>query len=162
YGESLGILERLVLADPKDFGLQQRLAEVTLWSGSYDQAVGLFESLLERNAENDDLGRQFINAAASASKLTEGQAKVARRIGDARKVADSKDVFFLTRLAWVLYRTNFRAQATKVLEQALALRPRQAEARRELAGVLAAVEKYAEAQQLFQDVPLEAPDRLSL
>jgi cellulose synthase/poly-beta-1,6-N-acetylglucosamine synthase-like glycosyltransferase/tetratricopeptide (TPR) repeat protein len=162
YGESLTILERLVLADPKDVGLQQRLAEVTLWSGNYDKAVGQFERLLEKKPGDADVWRQFIDAAASASKLTDGQAKLARRIFSQPGITESRDVFFLTRLAWVLHRTESAGEAAKILEQAFALQPRDAEARRELAGVLVAAGKYAEAEQLFENAALEPRDRLSL
>ena len=55
-----------------------------------------------------------------------------------------------------------KAQAAKILDQAIALQPRDADARRELAGVLAVAGKYAEAQQLFKGVTLEARDRFSL
>jgi predicted Zn-dependent protease len=162
YTESLTLLERLVLADPKDRGLQHRLAEVTLWSGNYDKAVGQFEGLLEKKADDANLGRQFIDAAASASKLTDSQGKIALGIFDHLKLAESRDVSFLTRLAWVLHRTKYATEAAKTLDQAFALQPRDAEARRELTGVLAAAGKYAEAEQLFQGVALEPRDRLSL
>jgi tetratricopeptide (TPR) repeat protein/cellulose synthase/poly-beta-1,6-N-acetylglucosamine synthase-like glycosyltransferase len=162
YPESLSLFERLSKADPKNAELRKRLAQVTLWSGGYDEALALFQPMLEANFDQPETWPDFVNAAASASRLTEAQVRLATRIHDRDAVRSSKDCALLTRLAWVMLRAKETSRAAELVERAFALRPEAPAMRKELAGVLAAVGRATEAVRLYDGLTLDLEDRRRL
>src|SRR5207244_1829790 len=72
------------------------------------------------------------------------------------------DVPFLTRLAWVLHQAKQKDQPERLLTQALALNPQDPDARKELAGILAALGNTEQALRLYQGLSLTADDRYRL
>src|SRR5208282_4175973 len=66
------------------------------------------------------------------------------------------------RLAWVLYRTKEAAKAGILLDQALALKPKEPGVRRELAGTCAAVARVKDSLTMYEGIPLELDDRYQL
>ncbi|HMF14697.1 MAG TPA: tetratricopeptide repeat protein, partial [Gemmataceae bacterium] len=168
YTESLSLFERLRNADPKNTELRRRLAQVTLWSGGYDKALALFQQMLEANFEQPDSWPDFVNAAASAGRLSDAQIGLAQRIHDRHTVRASKDCALLTRLAWVMHRAKAAERAADLVERALAslrVEPGGSPApamRKELAGVLAAVGRTTEALRLYDGLLLDVEDRRRL
>jgi tetratricopeptide (TPR) repeat protein/cellulose synthase/poly-beta-1,6-N-acetylglucosamine synthase-like glycosyltransferase len=162
YPEALTLLQKLSDADPADTELSVRLAETTLWSGDYDKAISRFQSLLEAKFDQPELWRSFVDAAASAPGLSENQAGLALRIYERTVAAESKDVAFLARLAWLLYRAKESAKAGTLLDQALALHPKEPAVRKELAGTLASIGRFKDALQMYEGIPLDLDDRYHL
>ncbi|HJT77401.1 MAG TPA: tetratricopeptide repeat protein, partial [Gemmataceae bacterium] len=162
YAESVALFERLTQTDPNDAELRRRLAEVLLWKSDYDQALARFEALLGANFEQPSLWPEYVDAAASARVLGEKQAALVRRIAGQVAAGDCKEVALLTRLAWLEYRLKDAATATAFLDRALALAPKEAAARRELAGVLAAAGRNKEALHLYEGVTPDAADHVRL
>jgi cellulose synthase/poly-beta-1,6-N-acetylglucosamine synthase-like glycosyltransferase/tetratricopeptide (TPR) repeat protein len=161
YREARTLLEKLAHAHPEDAGLAVRLAEVVLWSGDHDGALARFQALLETRFDQPKLWRGFVDAAASASKLTEAQAALARRIcGSA--VGTSQDAMFLARLAWVMQRLKDTDRAVAMLDRAVVLQPREPAARKELAGILAAAGKTRAALEMYKGLNLDLADRFRL
>ncbi len=162
YPQALRMLEMLAKADPKDVEVQARIAEVTLWSGDYPAALARYQQLLATSFDQPKLWPGFVDAAASAKELTAADLATALRIAE-RTIADPpRDAAFLGRLAWVLYRGDEREQSGQLIDRAVALDPKEPAARRELAGVLAALGKYPEAARLFQGLTLTRADRYQL
>jgi cellulose synthase/poly-beta-1,6-N-acetylglucosamine synthase-like glycosyltransferase/predicted Zn-dependent protease len=159
YPEALALVQKLVEEDPTDPELPVRLAELALWSGDYEKAVNRFQALLEANFEQPQLWRGFVDAAASIPELSESQAEMVVRIHERTVGAASQDAAFLARLAWLVYRAKEPAKAGALLDQAIALRPREAGVRKELAGTLAAVGRAKDALRMYEGVPLELQDR---
>jgi cellulose synthase/poly-beta-1,6-N-acetylglucosamine synthase-like glycosyltransferase/predicted Zn-dependent protease len=162
YPEALALLQELARVAPEDPQLQARLAEVTLWSGAHDQAMGRFRKLLEAQFDQPGLWHGFVDAAASAGRLGPDDARLAARIADQALVGESTDAVFLTRLAWILHQHKESEKATALLDRAAALRPQDPAARRELAGVLAAVGKTKPALELYKGLTLTLEDRQRL
>jgi cellulose synthase/poly-beta-1,6-N-acetylglucosamine synthase-like glycosyltransferase/predicted Zn-dependent protease len=162
YPEALALLEKLARANPQDRQLQVRLAEVSLWSGAHDQALDRFAALLEVRFHQPELWRGYADAAASARQLTPRHVRLAVRIADRALAEEGKDAVFLTRLAWVLHRAKEANLAGALLDRAVALRPQDPAARKELAGVLAAAGRAKAALRLYEGLPLTLDDRQRL
>src|SRR5262249_58699085 len=99
----------------------------------------------------------FVAAAGAADKPAPEPLALAVRICD-QAAATSPDVVLLARLGWVLSRNGETARAQTVLDRAVALKPADPAARRELAGILAAAGRAAEAMALYQGLTLSAED----
>jgi cellulose synthase/poly-beta-1,6-N-acetylglucosamine synthase-like glycosyltransferase/predicted Zn-dependent protease len=164
FKESLAVFDRLRRKLPDDAEIPLRIAEVTLWSGDYDKSVVLllFQALLEKDFNQPAAQRGFIDAAARVENLTGPQLQLALRIYEGTRAGDAKDVPFLTRLAWVLHQAKQKDQPERLLTQALALNPQDSDARKELAGVLAALGKTEPALRLYRGVTLTVEDRYRL
>jgi predicted Zn-dependent protease len=162
FPAALALLQKLSAADPADIELPVRLAEMTLWSGDYAKALARFQALLEAKFDQPDLWHSFVDAAASAGALTEGQTRLALRIYERTTTAESRDVMLLARLAWLLYRAKEAEKAGRLLDQALALRPKEPGVRKELAGTLASIGRYQDALQMYEGVALDLDDRYHL
>jgi tetratricopeptide (TPR) repeat protein/cellulose synthase/poly-beta-1,6-N-acetylglucosamine synthase-like glycosyltransferase len=179
FAESLKVFEELAHDDPKNPVYPVRLAEVTLWSGDTREAVRRYEILLRTDFDRPELWWGFVDAAAGTERLTEAQAQVATAIADkARKgehvgprVVETfrksgrplTEETFLARLAWALHH-NGRApdHVAALLDRAVSLAPREPSVRKEVASVLAAVDRFPEAIRLYDGMPLERADRLQL
>jgi tetratricopeptide (TPR) repeat protein/cellulose synthase/poly-beta-1,6-N-acetylglucosamine synthase-like glycosyltransferase len=164
YKESLELFEQLRRKLPNDTEIPLRIAEVTMWSGAYDKAlvVLLFQTLLEKDFYQPTAQRGFIDAAGNVEKLTPEQQQLTLRIAEGVRTTDVKDVPFLARLGWVLHREGQTARAEELLDRVAALKPQDPAARKELAGILAAVGKSAEAVQMYEGLTLTAEDRFRL
>jgi predicted Zn-dependent protease/cellulose synthase/poly-beta-1,6-N-acetylglucosamine synthase-like glycosyltransferase len=162
HAEALALLAQLARENPDDAELPVRQAEVALWSGDHGQALTLFEALLRARFDRPALWPGFVDAAAAAPQLTEGQARLARRLADQAAARSSRQPLFLARLAWVLHRLKEPARAAALLEQAVKLRPAEPADRKELAGVLAAAGKSKEAARLYRGLTLSLEDRYRL
>jgi predicted Zn-dependent protease len=162
YPEALRLLERLAQENPQDGELPVRLAEVALWSGAYDLAITRFQKLLENRADQPQLWVPYVDAAAGAGKISEPEAALALHIAERVAAQEKVDPVFLTRLAWVMVRLKQSGRAETLLSRALAPPPQEPAARKELAGVLAAVGKTKPALHLYDGLKLEPADRLRL
>jgi cellulose synthase/poly-beta-1,6-N-acetylglucosamine synthase-like glycosyltransferase/predicted Zn-dependent protease len=162
YEESLALLDQLLQADPNNRELAVRRAEVTLWSRDYSRALARFQALLDGSLQQPDLWRGYVQAAAGVEHLTPVQQALVTRIARQPEVRDTKDPVFLARLGWVLSRIKEPALAASFLERAVASRPTEPEARKELAGVLAGTGQYKQALQLYQGLTLDLEDQYRL
>ncbi len=179
YPQALEVFAELVKADPKNPEYAVRQAETTLWSGDCKGSLELYQSQLTADFDRPALWWGFVDAAAGATAMTEGQIRVAVAVADKTVKGEHKsdrvveifrkqgkemtEVSYLTRLGWVLqHHARDADRAGAVLDLALALQPRQPAARKELAGVLAAATRYTDALRLYDGLPLEWQDRLPL
>ncbi|HJT76247.1 MAG TPA: tetratricopeptide repeat protein, partial [Gemmataceae bacterium] len=160
--ESVALMQKLAAESADDRSLQVRAAEVTLWSGSYEDALKRFGALLDEQFDQPELWRPYIDAAASTEGgFTTAQARVIDRIHERRAAVENK-AEYLSRLAWVLYRLKETPKVEKLLDRALALKPEEPSVRRELAGVLTAAGRHEEARRLYDGLKLTFADRYRL
>jgi predicted Zn-dependent protease len=179
YAESLEVFARLRELDPGDPEIPVRIAEVNLWAEKYDVATKLFQALLTDRFDRPNLWPGFIDAAASEKVPVTSDAKLVLRIDQATAAAarppvsamypfppgnpfDASEVKagtlptrFLSRLAWVLYQTNSKDRAIAVLNAAVARNPADGGVRRELAGVLSALGRFAEARKMYEGIAVQ-------
>jgi len=146
---------------PRSPETRARLANVLLWSGDGAAALAEYRSLLEQGPTRLDWWHGYVNAASIAPELTDVDARLIRPFAE-QAAKDGEDVVLLSRLAWVLHRLKEPALCKQVLDRALALKPAEPAARKELAGVLGAVGRYKEALALYEGVPLDVEDRRRL
>src|SRR5262249_36337940 len=109
-----------------------------------------------------ELWPAYIDAAASAGKISEPQARLVTRIQDQEAVRNSKEFTLLTRLGWVMQRLNESAKASALIERATTNLPDTPKSHKELAGVLAALGRNKEALRLYDGLPLTIDDRRRL
>lgn len=162
YPEAISLLERLVGESPQDTELPIHLAELTLWSGDHERAAARFQGLLDASLDQPNLWRGFVDAAAALPQLSEPQAALILRIHERVVAAETLDVAFLARLAWLVYRSREPGKAGALLDRAISLRPRDEGVRRELAGTLAAVGRARDALRMYEGVTLDLNDRYYL
>jgi predicted Zn-dependent protease/cellulose synthase/poly-beta-1,6-N-acetylglucosamine synthase-like glycosyltransferase len=179
YKESQKIFGELAAQDPGNAAYLVRLAEVALWSGDAPAAVQRYEALLKADFRRPQLWYGFVDAAAACPRLGPSQLALAQAIRDAaaqgqhasaaaleafqREHREVDEAAFLTRLAWVLIEhLHDPRQAEVLLDRAVALRPAAPPRRKELAGVLAAAHRHADALKMYEGLPLEPADRLRL
>jgi tetratricopeptide (TPR) repeat protein/cellulose synthase/poly-beta-1,6-N-acetylglucosamine synthase-like glycosyltransferase len=162
YARSLALLEQLHQEAPDDQELLVRLAEVTLWSGDHDKALARYQPLLETHFEQPRFWEGFVNAAAGARELNPAQHKLAGRIADQALTNPTAESTLLSRLAWILHRSQDPERAERLLNRALAVKPQDPAVRRELAGVLGAFGRNQLAIELYQGLSLDAEDRYRL
>ena len=179
YPQSRKLFEELIREFPADPELPVRVAQVALWSGDYSTAADRFRVLLATDFDRPWLWYEYVDAAASAKKLTTEQDRLTRAIADrvaagdhvspraeseARKAGRTlKEGVFLTRLAWVLWEhVKDAGRATTVLDKAVALPAGEPAARKELAGVLAAAKRFDEALTQYDGLTLGPDERLGL
>ena len=179
YPQAIAALAELTKKDPKNKEYAVRLAEVTLWSGDCARALKQYEALLTADFDQPMLWWGFVDAAAGATDLTDGQVRVALAVADKTRAGEHKsdrvveafrkqgrdmaEAAFLTRLAWVLqHQAKDPGRAGDALDRALALKPREPAERKELAGVLAAAGRYKDALRMYEGLELTQQDRLPL
>jgi tetratricopeptide (TPR) repeat protein/cellulose synthase/poly-beta-1,6-N-acetylglucosamine synthase-like glycosyltransferase len=159
FTEAHALYEELSRENPADRSLQSALAEATLWIGNHAQAVERIEKLLLADFKKPALWRSFIDAAAGSPTLTEAQRNLLLRVAAEPPPVTDPDgrALYLSRLAWVFQREAERSnelslheKAVVLLDQALAAGPKDAKARRELAGVLVAARRFKEALALCE------------
>jgi tetratricopeptide (TPR) repeat protein/cellulose synthase/poly-beta-1,6-N-acetylglucosamine synthase-like glycosyltransferase len=179
YPQAIETLEELIQKDPQNPDCAVRLAEVRLWSGDCARALHDYESLLTTDFDRPALWWDFVDAAAGAAEMTDGQVRVALAVADRTRAGEHKsdrvveafrkqnrdmaEVFYLTRLAWVMHHhAKDPARAGALLDMVLALHPREPAERKELAGVLAAAGRYPDALRMYDGLALTEQDRLPL
>jgi cellulose synthase/poly-beta-1,6-N-acetylglucosamine synthase-like glycosyltransferase/tetratricopeptide (TPR) repeat protein len=156
--ECLAFVQRATLDSPES---RARLANLHLWMGDGAAALDQYRVLLEKTPNQKESWLGYIDAAASAPKLTDVDARVIRPIAE-QLSKDGEDVISLSRLAWVLHRVNEPALCLRVLDRAQSLKPTDPAARKELAGVLGAAGRYKEALALSAGLPVESLGRQHL
>jgi tetratricopeptide (TPR) repeat protein len=147
YEEALAIYERLAEEQKKDRDLRVEIAEVNRYWQNYPVALQKFADLLGEDFESKQLWIGFIDAASSALKI-EHQKELLLRVYS-RYAPEIQDPRALSRLAWVMIRLNEPARAHPLLTRAVAANPPQPAVRKELAGVLAAADRRAEAIEML-------------
>ena len=163
YDESLAVFEQLRRQSPADAEIPLRIAEVTLWSGRPEKALGQYQAILATRFDQPKAWAGFVDAAAGADDLTLDQFKLAVRIGRQPSVLASENPALLGRLAWVMVRENHPDMAAPFLTRAVDLKPTAAGEKRELAGVLNAAGRPADALAVYQGLdPLTPADHLRL
>jgi cellulose synthase/poly-beta-1,6-N-acetylglucosamine synthase-like glycosyltransferase/predicted Zn-dependent protease len=162
--DALPWLDELARARPGDITLQRQLAQATLSAGDHARALERLQSLLEKDPGNVELLAGFVDAAAAAPRgvMTPGQIQVALRLAGQVVGAVPDQALYLSRLSWTLLREGRRAEALAALERALALQPRAAAARRELAGMLSAVGRHREALAWLEELARANPGDAAL
>ena len=157
----------LLRETPDDADIAVRLAETTLWSGDAGRAARLFQALPPKALEASRVRRSFIDAVAGcdADAVPLIQPEPLLRASElALQPRDDlhTDTTHLSRLALSLLRANRKADAGQVLDQALAVAPRDPAVRAELGGVLVAAGRHADAFKLYDGLKLEGPYRFRL
>ena len=176
FKESLALFRELAAVGFADKSAENfvpndiRIAEATLWSKAYDDALGLYRTILKGRFEQPiaeqtlSVWQGYIDAASSAQEPTDEDRKIIRKISD-RLIDDPKtSVARLSRMAWVLRETD--PARTKLLLDIAVERvrkePTPAEFRKEVAGVLATVGRYKEALSMYDGLELTYDDRLRI
>lgn len=162
YDLSLKTINQLLMEMPQDAKLQIRRAEVTLWSKDYDKALSHYRDLLQVQPARKDLWPDYINAASSAKALTGADAVLVKAIIESQETSELTDVEQLMRRASVALRLEMDKPANMLLDRALAMNPKDATVRKELAGILGSAQRYKESLQLYQGLQLALEDYYAL
>ena len=165
FAEAKTLLEELAKDDPTDPTLAGRLAQTTLWGGDPAGALTQLHQALTANFDQPGLWPSYIDAAAALTggTLTPDQLRMALRIAERPLPKEAPDqALYLSRLAWVLHREGEKVRAAELLDQAVALDPKDPKTRRELAGVLTAAGKSEAGLRLYQGLTLDLDDRFQL
>ena len=156
YEEALALYERLAENQPKDRDLRVDIAQVYRYWQNYPMALVKFAELVGENLENDKLWEGLIDAASSAGKARiQPQKDLLLQVYD-RAAPRLEKPHSMSRLAWVMYLLDEPARAHPLLTRAVAADPKQPAVRKELAGVLAALDRRGEAIRM-----LTTPDVLA-
>jgi cellulose synthase/poly-beta-1,6-N-acetylglucosamine synthase-like glycosyltransferase/tetratricopeptide (TPR) repeat protein len=160
YPDAIKELQQLVKADPTKTALKTQLAQIQLWSGDNAASLVTFTDLLSAKPNQPDLWSGFVDASGTAPTLTPKEAAVVKAIGPLAAAASQDNPVFLSRLAWALFRAGDAAQAQKLIDRAVALKPPEPEARKEIAGVLGALGQNRQALQMLAGLELTFDDRV--
>ncbi len=152
------LLAEIQLFPPETPELRARLANLYLWAGDGAKALAEYRSMLELAPARKELWRGYIAAAAAAQDLTPADAKLIKPIAE-QAAEDGEDVVVLSQVAWIMHRLKEPALCEKALDRALALKPAEPAARKELAAVLGAAGRYKEALALYKGLPLDEEER---
>src|SRR5262249_20037783 len=158
YEEAGKLFRTLQEAEPNNPLLPQRLAELALWSGGYDEALDRFQKLLAGDFDQTTYWKSYVDAAASARKLNDDNKRTALHLYEAVRKNGAKDAVYLSRLAWVLRRSNEKEKAVELLRMALALAPESRPIRSELAETLYETGHYDEAEKHFSILLRSRPE----
>ncbi|HJT79255.1 MAG TPA: tetratricopeptide repeat protein, partial [Gemmataceae bacterium] len=162
YRQSRAIYEQLRHANGDSPDLLLRLAQVSLWSKNYDEALERFGPLVEGHLDNKEVVRGYVDAAASADQLSPAQARTALAIYDHTLTGSADDPVFLSRLAWVLQRLQEPDKSAVLLDRAAALNPQDPGVRRQMFGAFVAAGRWKEALQEFEGKELDYDTRLTV
>jgi predicted Zn-dependent protease/cellulose synthase/poly-beta-1,6-N-acetylglucosamine synthase-like glycosyltransferase len=169
--EGMRWFEELVEAFPNNRDLAIRRAEVTVWAGQYALGLDRVEEVLGKNLEPRSLWHTFVDAASSAPSMSASQTAIAERLAEqpVPLTGVTAQAAYFSRLAWSLFRESDRsntATATptvnRLLDEALRLQPRDRDVRLELAGVLTAVRRYADASGLYEGLAKDFPGDVNI
>ena len=117
---ALQALQRGEKAVPADLSLPAARADALGRAGRHDEAIAVYESLLQRAPDNE----LYANNLAYLLAETRGdRAALERALQLTQRFAGSGDPSYLDSLGWVQFRLGQYAQAAAVLERALALSP---------------------------------------
>ena len=146
-------------------GVRMETTDVTLWWENYGLALQKYATLLSERFEEAKLWTGFIDAASSTPRISPPHKELLLKVHD--RIAPSlDDPLRLSRLAWVMHRIDEPKKADALLDKARAINPPQPAVRKELAGVFAARERYADAVAMLQPFvvyrTLDVKDRVEL
>ncbi len=163
FSDALAMLEPLAKEAPDDPSAQALLAQATFWAGKTSLAMPRLYALLEKDFEQPSLWSTFVDAAGASKGLLAKQRSMLSRLVDKPAPDTGTDpALYWSRLAWVLHREGFADKSKTVLARALALEPRDAATRLELAGVLVACGRAKEALPWLEDLAKAKPDDADL
>jgi predicted Zn-dependent protease len=149
--EAARIYQQLLRANTTDERLPRRLAEVTLWAGDFDRALGLYHELLVRDWRQPDLWPGYVDAAASARELPAAtHRRLLLAIADQAAIGKGQETVFLERLGWVLRRLGEKGRSVALLRRAVQQEPQSRQLRMRLAEALQAAGQHAEAERHYQ------------
>src|SRR5581483_12281331 len=158
YDEATALFEKLHEANRDDQRLLRRLAEVALWAGQYDRALGRYLRLLDADWNQPDLWPGYIDAASGAREVSaDAHKSLVLRICERVPPPLLRDSARLARLAWVLRRLGEPRKSLGLLRQALELDPASREVRARLAETLQEVGEFAEAERHYAVLLKTAP-----
>jgi cellulose synthase/poly-beta-1,6-N-acetylglucosamine synthase-like glycosyltransferase/tetratricopeptide (TPR) repeat protein len=116
-GEAQRIFDRVSQQDPTNDELRKRLAFWELSNHKYAEALERFRALLQQDADQPDLVRAFVDAAAGAETLGAADGAVLLKVYEQALKEEKDDRVFLDRLAWVLQKTKDYERSLKLLER---------------------------------------------
>jgi tetratricopeptide (TPR) repeat protein len=170
---ALLIFERLQAARPKDAELAIRLAEVRLASGDRSAAAVVFAQAVEERLGATGTGEPSAGLVALDARVRAGFAAAVAGIPEpapryvdlAAKLAkslapDNPDYTTAGRLGVILARAGRSADAAILADRAAKIEVKDPSARREVAGILAAVGQGRRALMLLDGLDLTTEDRL--
>jgi tetratricopeptide (TPR) repeat protein len=158
FHESLTLYERLLRDDKTDKQLNVDIAKNLLWKSDYPEAMRKYGGILNEQFEQQELWKGFIDAVSSAANtqtLNDEQKKMAIAIYERWMAFGFEDPARLSRLGWVMYKVGDTVRANAAANRALTLvSPGSLPSiRRELAGVLAVLDRRPEALAMVRDLP---------
>jgi cellulose synthase/poly-beta-1,6-N-acetylglucosamine synthase-like glycosyltransferase/tetratricopeptide (TPR) repeat protein len=149
------ILKKLLDQNPRDPDVRLKMAQISLEGNHYNEALELFQPLVDEGVLNDEVVQGYVDAANGADSLGEPQRRSAVKIFD--RNGGVSDPIFLARLAWFLERVGEKDKSAILLDRALTLNPKDPTVRIQLAGAMMAADRWAEALKLAEnDNSLEA------
>jgi tetratricopeptide (TPR) repeat protein len=160
YKEASELYKLLAAERPNDLRIPERLAQVALWGGSFDDALARFRAMLESGNRSNGVLTGFIDAAASAKSVRgEATRKAVLVAYDALKANAPDDPVMVGRLAWVMTRVEDHVRSAELLRKALELDPTSRAMRLRLARALTEAGQFAEADKHYKILLRTAPGR---
>jgi tetratricopeptide (TPR) repeat protein/cellulose synthase/poly-beta-1,6-N-acetylglucosamine synthase-like glycosyltransferase len=155
------IYTRLRRINPGDPAVRSRLAFIAMKGKDYDQALALFQQMVDEGSAGPAELRGFVDAAAGASALGQSHRKTAMKISTTAAQEWGNDAVYLSRLGWVLQRSHEYAASVEILGRAMEIDGKNPELNRQYVGAL------FEAGQRLKALPLleameRTPDNRSL
>ncbi|QDU61651.1 Cellulose synthase 1 [Planctomycetes bacterium Pan216] len=149
YAEAGQRLRELLSRDPDNRSLRTRLAELQLWSKEYSRALTEYITLLERDFNDERLWSGFVDAAASAERLSPGTEVLAVKLADQMLNDPKVTATELARLAWVLQRLKLKPLSAKLCERALQVDPNDRDLRLQYANLLHDIGDFKAADEQY-------------
>jgi predicted Zn-dependent protease len=157
------IYSRLQKLNPGDPGIRSRLGFIALGSRKYDQALALFQQLVEEGTAQPQDVKGFVDAASAATALGDSQKATAVALVDRALLDWSDNPQYLARLAWVLRRVKTTNRELELLERAAAIdRGATPDITRQFVGALVESKQWDRALPLVEQAERTPETRITL
>ncbi len=111
------VLLKAETAIPHEIKAPIMRAQILMNAGDIAQTIAIYETLLERNSNNDAIANNFAHIIADYQYQDIAKLEQARLI--AERFINSENPYYLDTLGWVYYRQNQYAQAENILSRAV-------------------------------------------
>ncbi len=161
--QAISQFRELIKRDPDNTLYKLRLAQVQLWDEQFQAALEGFQPLLVAVDYEDPIWRDYLDAAAGATSLTDEQlATVDAVFGQRDALLEDERYDLLSRLADVYATHGQHERALSLLNEVRERGAEDREIRIRLANVLAQLDRPAEALEMLDGVELTTGDKYLL
>ncbi len=156
HEEALKIYQNLLKEQPNNSVLYRQVCDALLASGYYPEALDRYQKLLVGRIDNPELWFRFIDGASMAPKISnDTQRRLLLEIYNRIIRSDVQDAARFSRLSWAFLKNmNDAVKANILIDRAVQLNPSIPDTRVEIAGVLAGLNRFSDALNMFSGLDL--------